>query len=124
MMIKTLALTGLLGLAPLAALAGDDSRAAPQSIGFKSIGEIESQLKADGFQIADFERNRRTYEVTGREKSGRCVELRVDAKSGKVLNRERDDDCGWDDDDDRYDDDRHDDDDRYGDDDDRGRARP
>lgn len=121
MMIKTLALTGLLGLAPFVALAGDDSRAAPQSTGFKSISEIEQQLKAEGFRISDIERDRRTFEVTGLEKSGRCVELRMDAKSGKVLHRERDDDCGYDDDDDRYDDDRYDD-DHYGD--DRRRYRP
>ena len=82
MMIKTLAITALLGLAPLVALAGDDSRAAAAapSNGFKSISEIEQQLKAEGFKITDLERERRTYEVTGLEKSGRCVELRMDAK--------------------------------------------
>ena len=121
MMIKTLAITALLGLAPLVALAGDDSRAAAAapSNGFKSISEIEQQLKAEGFKITDLERERRTYEVTGLEKSGRCVELRMDANSGKILHRERDDDCGWDDDD------RYDDDGRYDDDyDDRRRHRP
>jgi len=105
MMIKTLAITGLLGLAPLAALAADDFRtAAAPSNGFKSISEIEQQLKGEGFRISDLERERRAYEVTGLDKNGQCLELRLDARTGKVLHRERDDDCGWDDDDDRYDD--------------------
>ena len=61
MMIKTFAITALLGLAPLVALAGDDSRraaAAAPSNGFKSISEIEQQLKAEGFKITDLERER------------------------------------------------------------------
>lgn len=119
-MIKTLAITALLGLAPQVALAGDDSRAAAApSNGFKSISEIEQQLKGEGFKISDLERERRMYEVTGLDKNGRCVELRMDARSGEVLHRERDDDCGWSDDDERYDDD-----DRFDDDDDRRRYRP
>ncbi len=119
MIIKTLAITGLLGLAPLAALAGDDSRraAAAPSNGYKSISEIEQQLTAEGFKITDLERERRSFEVTGWEEGGRCVELRMDAKSGRVLHRERDDDCEWDDDG------RYDDDDRYDNDDDRRRYR-
>ena len=59
-----------------------------------SLAAIEAKLSADGFQVYEIERYATSVEVKGRDKTGACVELHLDRRTGEVLRRERDDDCG------------------------------
>lgn len=58
-----------------------------------SLAAVEAKLAADGFQIIEIERYATTFEVKGRDKAGACVELNLDARTGAVVRRERDDSC-------------------------------
>lgn len=59
-----------------------------------SLGVLEQRLAADGFRIVEIERYANSVEVKGYDRTGQCVEMYLDPRTGEVLRRERDDDCG------------------------------
>jgi uncharacterized membrane protein YkoI len=59
---------------------------------YKSIDEIVSQLEADGFKVREIERDFDRYDVEGVDASNQRMEVVVDATTGEILRRERDDD--------------------------------
>ncbi len=63
-----------------------------------SLGALEQRLAADGFRIVEIERYANSVEVKGYDRTGQCVEMYLDPRTGEVLRRERDDDCDRDDD--------------------------
>lgn len=58
-----------------------------------SLGAITTRLERDGFRVLEIERNSRSYHVEAFDREGRCIELRVDARTGDVLRRAWEDDC-------------------------------
>lgn len=64
-----------------------------------SLSVIEQRLAADGFRVLEIERYPTSIEVKGYDRAGHCVEMHLDPRTGDVLRRERDDDCGRGDDD-------------------------
>jgi len=93
-LIATLALgAGLLGggalLVPAFAL--DKSPAAtqttaPAEAGTLSLQQVQARLEADGYRdFEKIERERNKYEATVIDPQGRRVEVKVDARSGEIL---------------------------------------
>lgn len=75
-------------LAPAAATAQTQQTSAPLS-----LSVIEQRLAADGFRVLEIERYPNSVEVKGYDRSGLCVEMHLDPRTGAALRRERDDDC-------------------------------
>lgn len=67
--------------------------AASEAAPAQSLGAITTRLERDGFRVLEIERDSRSYDVEAFDRDGRCVELRVDARTGDVLRREWEDDC-------------------------------
>jgi len=60
-----------------------------------SLSTIEQRITAaDGFRVIEIERYPNSVEVKGYERAGQCVEMHLHPRTGAVLRRERDDDCG------------------------------
>lgn len=70
------------------------AQAQPASGSSLSLSAIEERLTADGFRVIEIERYPNSVEVKGYERAGQCVEMHLDPRTGAVLHRERDDDCG------------------------------
>ncbi len=83
----------VLAIAVLAALPGAAIAQSPAPQPTPSLSSLSAKLEKDGFTIHEIERYAHSIEVKGRDKSGVCVELHLDPKTGDVLSRERDDDC-------------------------------
>lgn len=81
-------------LAPATATAQTQQTSTPLS-----LSVIEQRLVADGFRVLEIERYPNSVEVKGYDRSGLCVEMHLDPRTGGVLRRERDDDCSRGDDD-------------------------
>lgn len=64
-----------------------------------SLSVIEQRLAADGFRVVEIERYLNSVEVKGYDRAGVCMEMHLEPRTGEVLRRERDDDCGRGDDD-------------------------
>lgn len=67
-----------------------------------SLSAIEQRLSADGFRVIEIERYPNSVEVKGYDRAGLCIEMHLDSRTGELIRRERDDDCGR-----RFDDDDH-----------------
>ena len=64
-----------------------------------SLSAIEQRLAAEGFRVVEIERYATSFEVKGYDRAGVCMEMHLDLRTGDVLRREREDDCGRRDDD-------------------------
>lgn len=67
--------------------------AASEAAPAQSLGAITMHLERDGFRVLEIERDSRSYDIEAFDREGRCVELRVDARTGDVLRRDWEDDC-------------------------------
>lgn len=95
MSIRNIIIAACIGIsAPSFASAQTQPAAAPLS-----LSAIEQRLAADGFRVVEIERYPNSVEVKGYDRAGLCVEMHLDPRTGHVLRRERDDDCGRGDDD-------------------------
>lgn len=95
MNMRTIIVAACVGIsAPSFASAQTQPGAAPLS-----LSAIEQRLNADGFRVLEIERYSTSVEVKGYDRAGICTEMHLDPRTGEVLRRERDDDCGRDDDD-------------------------
>lgn len=57
------------------------------------MAQVVAQLKAEGYaEVYEIEHERGKYEVKARHKDGRMVELYLDARTGKTLETEAEDD--------------------------------
>lgn len=89
MTIRHFAAACLVFAAPSIASAQASASTAPSLL----LGAIEERLAAEGFRVIEIERYANSVEVKGYERSGQCVEMRLNPRTGEVLRRERDDDC-------------------------------
>lgn len=58
------------------------------------LSQIETRLTEQGFRVLEIERDDRHYEVKAFDRSGACVEMDVDRRSGEIIRTKSDDDCG------------------------------
>lgn len=79
-----------IGLAAPSMAFAQTQPAATQPLSFSAI---ERRLTADGFRVVEIERYSNSVEVKGYDRTGRCVELHLDPRTGDAPRRERDDDC-------------------------------
>jgi len=69
------------------------AQATPDAERILPLSEIEQRLSGEGFRVLKIERYATSVEVKGYDRSGRCVEMHLDPRTGAVLRRESDDDC-------------------------------
>ena len=59
---------------------------APAEAGTLSLQQVQARLEADGYRdFEKIERERNKYEATAIDPQGRRVEVKVDARSGEIL---------------------------------------
>lgn len=58
------------------------------------LSQIASGLTEQGYRVLEIERDDGWFEVKAFDRSGVCVEMDVDRRSGEIVRTRRDDDCG------------------------------
>lgn len=85
---RTAAVAAFCALSMSAAFAGPQCTQQPQSA-WMDAGKFQSDLKAQGYQIAKFKiTSGQCYEIYGKDKSGKEVEIYFDPVSAKIIKQE------------------------------------
>lgn len=88
--MKKLILTALIAVAAPAAFAGAKCEAHPKDKWIKEA-DFKQKLEKDGYQIKKFKVDGNCYEIYGKNKEGKKVEIYFDTVSGKAVKSEIED---------------------------------